>query len=79
MINFTRPYGESTGYFESEPEIVIPNLDPYENDEEHQTHMPEVDEITPEAMENYVGAEIMVSSGDTVYQWYFPPHCASCA
>ena len=30
--------------------------------------MPEVDDITPEAMENYIGAEIMISHGDTVAQ-----------
>ena len=30
--------------------------------------MPEVDEITPEAMDNYIGAEIMISHGDTVDQ-----------
>ena len=37
-------------------EIVTPNIDWYEDNEEHQTHMPEVDYITPEAMENYIGA-----------------------
>ena len=26
--------------FESDPEIVTPTLDRYEDDEEHQTHMP---------------------------------------
>ena len=36
--------------FESDPEIVTPTLDKYEDDEEHQNHMPEVDDITPEAM-----------------------------
>ena len=30
--------------------------------------MPEVDAITPEAMDNYIGAEIMISHGDTVTQ-----------
>ena len=30
--------------------------------------MPEVDEIMPEAMDNYIGAQIMISSGDTVAQ-----------
>ena len=30
--------------------------------------MPEVDDITPEAMDNYIGAEIMISHGDTVAQ-----------
>ena len=30
--------------------------------------MPEVDDITAEATENYIGAEIMVSHGDTVVQ-----------
>ena len=29
--------------------------------------MPEVDDFTPEAMENYIGAEIMISRGDTVH------------
>ena len=37
----------SAKYFESGPEIVTPTLDWYDDDEEHQTHMPEVDEITP--------------------------------
>ena len=37
-------------YFESDPKIVTPTLDPYEDDKEHQTHMPEMDDITPEAM-----------------------------
>ena len=46
----------SAEYFESDPEIVTPTLDRYENDEEHQTHTPEVDDITPEAMDNYIGA-----------------------
>ena len=30
--------------------------------------MPEVDDITPEEMDNYIGAEIMISHGDTVDQ-----------
>ena len=30
--------------------------------------MPEMDDITPEAMENCIGAEIMISHGDTVSQ-----------
>ena len=30
--------------------------------------MPELDEITPEALKNYIGAEIMISHGDTVAQ-----------
>ena len=54
--------------FESNPEIVTPTLDRYEDDGEHQTHMPEVDDITPEAMDNYIGAEIIISHGDTVDQ-----------
>ena len=58
----------SAKYFESDPEIVTLTLDRYEDDEEHQTRMPEVDDITPEAMENYIGAEIMISHGDTVAQ-----------
>ena len=33
--------------FENDPEIVTPTLDWYEDDGEHQTHMPEVDDITP--------------------------------
>ena len=56
----------SAEYFESDPEKFAPNLNWYEYDEEHQTHMPEVDEITPEAMKDYIGAEIMVSIGDIV-------------
>ena len=30
--------------------------------------MPEVDDIMPEAMDNYIGAEIIISHGDTVAQ-----------
>ena len=30
--------------------------------------MPEVDDISPEAKENYIGAEIIISHGDTVAQ-----------
>ena len=30
--------------------------------------MPEVDDFTPEAMENYIGEVIMISHGDTVAQ-----------
>ena len=30
--------------------------------------MPEVDDITPFLMENYIGAEIMISHGDAVAQ-----------
>ena len=58
----------SVKYFESDPEIVTPTLDWYKDIEEHQTHMSEVDGITPEAMENYIGAEIMIYHGDTVAQ-----------
>ena len=58
----------SAKYFESYPEIVTPTIDRYEDDEEHQTHMPEVDDITPEAIEKYIGAKIMISHGDTVVQ-----------
>ena len=58
----------SAKYFESDPEIVTPTLDWYKDIEEHQTHMSEVDGITPEAMENYIGAEIMIYHGDTVAQ-----------
>ena len=71
---FDPAIGEKLGHaasakdFEDDPEIVTPNLDRYEDDEEHQNHMPEVDDITPEAMENYIGAEIMISHGDTVAQ-----------
>ena len=59
---------ESAEDFESDLEIVTPNLDWYEYDEKHQPHMPNVDDITAEAMGNYIGAEIMVSHGDTVFQ-----------
>ena len=45
----------SAEYFESDLEVVTPTLDRYEDDEEHQTHMPELDEITPEAMEIILG------------------------
>ena len=40
----------------------------YEDDEEHQTRMPEVYYITPEAMDNYIGVEILIFHGDTVAQ-----------
>ena len=46
-------------------EIVTLTLYWYEDDKDHQTHMPEVDEITPEAIDNYIGADIMISHGDT--------------
>ena len=42
--------------FESDPDIVTSTLNWYEDDEEHQTHMPEVDDITPDSMDNYIGA-----------------------
>ena len=58
----------SDKYFESDPEIFTPTLDRYEDDEEHQTDMPVVNDITDEAMENYIGADIMIFHGDTVYQ-----------
>ena len=61
----------SAEYFDSDPEIVIPTLYRYEDDEEHQTCMPEVDDITPEAMENYIGAEIILLHGDIVAQGSF--------
>ena len=59
---------ESAKYLESDLEIFASNLDRYEDDEEHQTHMPEVDDITTDTMYNYIGAEIMISHGDTVAQ-----------
>ena len=37
----------SSKYFESDPDIVAPNLDRYGDDEEHQTHITEVVDITP--------------------------------
>ena len=40
----------------------------YEDDEEHQTHIPDVDYIKPEAMDNYIGAKIMISHVDTLAQ-----------
>ena len=58
----------SAEYFESDPEIVTPTIDQYEDDKEHTTNMPEVDDFTPDGMENYIGAEIMLSHGDTVEQ-----------
>ena len=48
--------------FESEPEIVTPDLDRYEDDEEHQNYMTEVNGITPEAMDKYW-------SGDNDISW----------
>ena len=61
----------SDKYFECDPYIVTLTLDRYEDDEEHQTHMPEVDDIMPETMVNYIGAEIMISHGDKVAQGIF--------
>ena len=58
----------SSEYFESDQEIFTPTLDRSEDDEEHHTHMPEVDDITPEAMDNYIETEIMVYHVDTVAQ-----------
>ena len=58
----------SAKYFESDPEIVTPTVDRYEDYEENKTHKPAVDEITPEAMENYIGVQIMISHDDTVAQ-----------
>ena len=52
--------------FESDLDIFIPTLDRYEDEEEYQTNMPEADDITPEAMDNYIGVDIMISHGDTV-------------
>ena len=59
---------ESAKDFESDPDIVTPTIDRYEDDEEHQNHMPKVDDITPAEMDNYIGAEIMISNVDTVAQ-----------
>ena len=56
----------SAKYPKSDLYIVIPTLFLYEDDEEHQTYMPELEEITPEAMDNYIGAQIMIYHGDTV-------------
>ena len=54
--------------FDSDLEIVTLTLTWYEYDEEHQTHIPEVDDITPEVMDNYIGTEIMIYHGDVVAQ-----------
>ena len=51
--------------FQNDMEIVTLTLYWYEDDKDHQTHMPEVDEITPEAIDNYIGVDIMISHGDT--------------
>ena len=53
----------SAKYFENDPEIVTPTLDRYEDDEGHQNQTTELDDITPEDMENYIGSEIMISYG----------------
>ena len=58
----------SAKYFESDPEIFTSALDWCEDDEEHQTHMPDVDNITPEAMRNYISAEKMIYHVDTMAQ-----------
>ena len=47
--------------FESEPEIVTPALDQYEDDEDHQNYMTKVDGITPQAMDNYWGGDNYIS------------------
>ena len=71
---FERDIGEKLGptasdkYFESDPEIITPTLDRYDDDDEYYNHMPEADGITPEAMENYIGADIMIYHGDTLSQ-----------
>ena len=58
----------SAKYFEIDLQIVTPTIYRYEDDEEHQSHMPEVDDITPEAMEILIGVEIMIYHSDTVPQ-----------
>ena len=52
----------------SDPEIVAPTLDRYEDYEVNQTHIPDADDITPEAMDKYICVEIMIYHGDTVAQ-----------
>ena len=47
---------------------MMETIDRYEDDKKHQTHMPEVDYNTPEAMDNYIRENIMISHGDTVDQ-----------
>ena len=55
---FNMAVGEKLGLavsaenIESDREIVTLTLDWYEDDEDHHTHMPEVDYIKPEAMDN---------------------------
>ena len=61
----------SSKYFKSDPEVVTPTLDWYDDDNENQTHMNYVDDITPEAIDNYIGGEIMISHVDTVAQEMF--------
>ena len=61
----------SSKYFKSDPEVVTPTLDWYDDDNENQTHMNYVDDITPEAIDNYIGGEIMISHGDKVAQGRF--------
>ena len=46
----------SAKYFDSDSKVVTPTLYWYEDDVEHQTRMPEVDYIMPDAMDNYIGA-----------------------
>ena len=47
---------------ESDPDIIILTLDRYEDDEEHQTHMPELDDITPGTIKNiYLGGDNDIS------------------
>ena len=48
-------FAASSIYFEIDLDIVTSTIERYEDDEEHRTHMPKVDDITPEAMDKYIG------------------------
>ena len=54
-----------------DPEIVAPTLDRYEDYEVNQTHIPDADDITPDAMGKYICVEIMIYHGDSVAQGSF--------
>jgi hypothetical protein len=43
-----------------DPDAVTPEHDRYEDDEQKATQIPDADDVTPEDMDHYVGAEVML-------------------
>jgi hypothetical protein len=43
-----------------DPESVTPEYDRYEDDEQKSTQVPDADNVTPEDMDQYVGAEVLL-------------------